>query len=352
MDSNDAQPQRGCRLAWLLWAACVAGAISSLSWAALNGAAQRETGLVEAGGNAGLAIGFGTVGALVAVRHARNPVGWLLIALGCVSALQGVAQEYITYVFVTRPGALWGVEALAWFRALMGEVPGIGLVALVLLYFPNGRLPSPAWRIVVWTAAAGIGLSMLAAFRPGPFRSGSYPPSVTNPLGVPGGDAVFSAAEGLGMLLMLIAVIMAIASTARRFRRAGSSERQQLEWLAMGGAVVLAFMIGTQVLFKLPRTVEEPLFYLAFAALPAAIGIAILKHDLYDIELALSRTLVWGSLTAFVVGSYVVVVGFLGTLGPRSRRPRSVPHRNWPGRAPFPAASRADAAARQPIRLR
>ena len=82
----------------------------------------------------------------------------------------------------------------------------------------------------------------------------------------------------------------------------------------MGGAVVVAFMIGTQVLFKLPRTVEEPLFYLAFAALPAAIGIAILKHDLYDIELALSRTLVWDSLTAFVVGSYVVVVGFVGTL--------------------------------------
>ncbi|MGI8643214.1 MAG: hypothetical protein ACR2LS_03755, partial [Thermomicrobiales bacterium] len=312
MDGKEAQ--RRFRLAWLLWTACVMGAVSSLGFAAVNGAARRETGLLEAGGNAGLAIAFGTVGALVAVRHVRNPVGWLLIALGCASAIQGFAQEYTTYVFAERPGAPWGGEAVAWVNALKGEVTGIGIVALVLLFFPNGRLPSPAWRITTWIAAAGIGLSMLAAFRPGPFRNASYPPPVTNPLGVPGGDAIFGAAEALGMTLMLVAVILAIASTVGRFRHAEGSERRQLEWLALGGTAIVAFMVGTQFLFTVPRTVEEPLFYLAFAALPTAIGIAILKHDLYDVDLILSRTLAWGSLTAFVVGTYVVVVGFLGAL--------------------------------------
>lgn len=312
MDSKGAKLM--FRLAWLLWIASVAGAALSLGLAAVNGAAQRETGLVEAGGNAGLTIAFGTVGALVAVRHVRNPIGWLLIALGCAFALHGFAQEYTAYVFVERPGVLWGGEAVAWLKAFKGEVTVIGLFALVLLYFPNGRLPSPAWRIVTWITVAGIGLSMLSAFRPGPFRNASYPPSVTNPLGVPGGDAVFGAAEALGTMLMLVTLMLAIGSTVRRFRRADGSERRQLEWLVLGGAAVVAFMVGTQFVFSVPDTVEEPLFYLAFAALPTAIGIAILKHDLYDVDLVLSRTLVWGSLTAFVVGTYVVVVGFLGTL--------------------------------------
>jgi signal transduction histidine kinase len=312
MDSNDAQ--RGFRLAWLLWTACVVGAAATLGLAAANGAAQRQTGLVEAGGNAGLAITFGTVGALVAVHQGRNPVGWLLIALGCASAIHGFAQEYTAYVFVESPGALWGGEAVAWVNAFKGEVTGIGIVALILLYFPNGRLPSPAWRITMWIAAVGIGLSMLAAFRPGSFRNASYPPTVTNPLGIPGANAILGAAEALGMTLMLVAAMLAIASTVRRFRQAEGSERQQLEWLALGGAAVVAFMVGTQFLFTVPRTVEEPLFYLSFAALPTAVGIAILKQDLYDVDLVLSRTLVWGSLTAFVVGTYVVVVGFLGTL--------------------------------------
>ncbi|MBA2468922.1 MAG: GAF domain-containing sensor histidine kinase [Chloroflexia bacterium] len=290
------------------------GAVSSLGLAVVNGAAQRETGLVEAIGNAGLAVAFGTVGTLIAVRHVVNPVGWLLIALGCTSALHGFAKEYTAYVFVEKAGALWGGEVVAWLNAFKGEVTPIGLIALVLLYFPGGRLASPKWRIVAWIAVAGIGLSMLAAFRPGQFRNAAYPPSVTNPFGIPGGDPIFAAAEGLGMLLMLLAVTLAIVSTVRRFRRAEGRERRQLEWLAMGGAAVIAFMMGTQFLFTVPNSVEEPLFYLAFAALPTAIGIAILKHDLYDVDFVLSRALVWGSLTAFVVGTYVVVVVVLGSL--------------------------------------
>lgn len=310
----DKDPQRVIRLAWLLWTTCVVCAVSSLPLAVVNGAAERETGLVEAGGNAGLAIAFGTVGALVAARHIRNPVGWLLILLGFTFAIQGVAQEYTAYVFAKEASSFRGGEAVAWLNALKGEASGIGLVALLLLYFPNGRLPSPAWRVVAWGAAAGIGLSMLSAFRPGPFRNASYPDWVYNPLGVPNGDAVFGTAEGLGMLLMLASIILAIASTVRRFRQGEGRERQQLGWLALGGSVIVGFMVGTQLLFEIPSKAEEPLFYLAFAALPSAVGIAILRHDLYDINLVLSRSIVWASLTAFVVGTYVVVVGFLGTL--------------------------------------
>lgn len=312
MDSPNAQ--RRSQVAWALWAVCVAGAASSLGLAAVNGAARQETGLIEAAGNAALTMVFGTVGVVVAARHLRNPVGWLLIALGCTFSLHGVAQEYTTYVFVERPGALWGGRAIAWLNTLKGEVTPIGIVALVLLYFPNGVLPFPAAKKIAWVAIAGIGLSMLAAFRPGPFRNASYPPSTTNPLGVPGGDPIFGAAEALGMLLMLIASLLAIAATVYRFRHSTGHVRRQLEWLVLGVAAIVAFMIGTQYLFTPPRTVEESLFYLSFAVLPVAIGIAILKHDLYDIDFILSRTLVWGSLTAFVVGSYVVAVSVLGSL--------------------------------------
>lgn len=312
-DMDTSSPQRGSRLAWSLWGICVAGAASSLVLAMMNRPAWRDTSLVESSGNAGLAVVFGTVGMLVAIRHGRNPVGWLLVALGCVFALQGVAQEYTTYAFIVRPGALWGGKGIAWLNALKGEVTVIGLAALVLLYFPNGRPIVPAWRGIAWIAIAGIGLSMLAAFRPGPFRNAPHLP-LANPLGIPGGEPVFSVAEAVGMLLMLIAGLLAIAVTVYRFRRAEGRERRQLAWVLLGMAAILLFMVGTQMLLSLPGTIEEPLFYLSFAVLPVAIGIAILRHDLYDIDLVLSRTLVWGILTSFVVGTYVVVVAVLGSV--------------------------------------
>jgi signal transduction histidine kinase len=313
-DMGSNHPQRGSLLAWSLWIVCVAGAAASLVLAVLNRAAWRETSLVEAGGNAGLAVIFGTVGVLVANRHCRNPVGWLLIALGGVFAFQGVAQEYTIHAFVVRPGALSGGEIVAWLNTLKGEVTVIGLAALLLLFFPDGRLPGPAWRVIAWMAIGGMGLSMLAAFRPGPFRSATYLPPITNPLGVPGGDLIFGVAETIGMVLMLLASLLAVAATVSRYRRAKGSERRQLAWLVLGIVAIIAFMLGTQALFTLPQTVEEPLFYLAFAILPVAIGIAILKHDLYDIHVVLNRTLVWGSLTAFVVGTYVAAVTLLGAI--------------------------------------
>jgi two-component system, NarL family, sensor kinase len=310
-------PRVGLRrmwIAWVAWSMCAAGAIASLGLAALNGAGRRETGIIEALGNAGLALSFATVGGLLVSHRERNPVGWLLLLLGSLSAMQGFAQEYTAYIWVERPGILGGGEAVAWLNALTGEVTAIGLVALILLVFPDGHVLSRRWRLAAASAVLGIAMSMMGAFRPGPFRSAAYPEWVTNPLGVPGAESILSALEALGMFLMLGALILAVISMIRRFRVTASRERQQLKWLAFGGFAVVAFMVFTQAIFSLPAQIEESLYYLTFALLPAALGIAILKHDLYDIDRILSGTIIWGVLSTFIVSTYVIAVSLLGTM--------------------------------------
>ncbi len=175
---------------------------------------------------------------------------------------------------------------------------------LVLLLFPDGRLVSRRWRPVVWCAVAGIaGVALAGATTPGPLEDF---PAVVNPWGVEG--PVASAMRGLAFLLILIAVVGSPLSLVVRFRRAGPEQRQQIKWLALAGTFATATLVVAVPAYDvLTADVADAAIMLGVLSLPVATGIAILRYRLYEVDVVIHRTLVYGVLTALLAGSYLAM---------------------------------------------
>ena len=183
-----------------------------------------------------------------------------------------------------------------------GFPPILPAATFLLLLFPNGRLPSRRWRLVAWCAGLGIALVFVGDFTsPGPLED--YP-EVVNAYGVD--SPVLDLIEGIGALLLLVALVGSPLSLVVRYRRAGRDERQQIKWLALAGAVAAAtFMIAVVAWDLLTEPVANAAIMLSVVALPVAAGVAILRHRLYDIDVVINRTLVYGALTATLAATYV-----------------------------------------------
>ena len=247
------------------------------------------------------------VGAVVSSRRPTNPVGWFFLVGAATLALQEVLREYAVYGLLTDPGSLPLAQATAWLLSWI-YVPGFFLLICFLpLYFPDGRLLSPRWR---WVAGSALfitaAMTLNSAFLPGEIKTTGF----INPLGI-------EALEPLGGLLDnalfvggFAIVFISVASLVVRFRRSEGEERQQIKWLVYAASAV-------PVWFLVSPAVDIPILFTAIeillvACVPVAAGIAILKYRLYDIDVVINRTLVYGVLTVCVAGIYVLVVGYLG----------------------------------------
>jgi hypothetical protein len=260
-------------------------------------------------------LGAPVLGAVIASHQPRNRYGWLWCTIGFTAALSSVTAAYASYSYTTLPGDLPGALAAAWLATTM--IPAAtGLLLFAYLLFPNGRLPSPGWRPVGWiTAIVCLGYPLFAAVAPGPLLNS---PFLTNPVGVggPGAEQLASDIEELFWLIyLLLATFVAPAAVLIRFWRSRGQERQQLKWFAVVGALVLA---QVAVWGFVPEE-EHPLAVsVAFAigswAVYAAIGIAVLRHRLYDIDRLLNRTLVYGLLTAVLGLAYATAVFVLNSV--------------------------------------
>jgi hypothetical protein len=244
-------------------------------------------------------VGFG---ALIVARRPGNQVGRLLLATGLAVGTSALAQTY------AKAGpSLPGVRLAAWVSNWLWVSLGL-LVVLLLLVYPEGRLPSPRWRALAWAAVVGYGLAALC--------SALYPelpalPGSRNPTGVygPAGQLVRVAFSVLNWLLLPVEVA-ALGSLLVRFRRSRGVVRQQLKWLAYGAALTLLVW-----LVPLPGWLgrwQEAAGNLVAWALPAAIAIAVLRYRLYDIDRLINRTLVYGLLTALLGSAYAGAVLALG----------------------------------------
>jgi len=259
--------------------------------------------------------GFATVGALLIWKRPANPIGWLLSATG------------LSYAFATAGLLLQQFPAARAWGNWMGWMffVGLGFAAFVLLLFPTGSLPSRRWRPVAWITGVGIAAWALGnTFAPVPFASGS-----PSPIGV-GGPAghVFDALARAGLVLVAATGLAAIVSLIFRYRRARPVEREQLKWLLYAGALIAAAALATVPIDRIigpgsaaANNLQNATSTGSVALIPIAIGIAIFRYHLYDIDVVINKTLVYGSLAVFITGVYVAIVVGIGSLAQRGARP-------------------------------
>jgi hypothetical protein len=312
--------------AWLAWSMCVlslALTAASLLLLALNRSDANAHIFDHWVENTILAVGLSIVGAVVAPRcPPQNPIGWLFCVVGLLYAAVHFAAQYAIYAILAAPGSLPAGEVAAWTYSWL-FVPQLGLTGLLVLLFPDGQMPSTRWRWFVWFGAlATSAAAVMAAFSSGEINIGLSP--IHNPLGIEGMPNVYKPVEGLVLSLLLVAG----GAQLVRLRRARGVERQQIKWFAYAA---IAGASGAILTYTIPVAIDVPWlervgfvpFVVGVVSVPISMGIAILRYRLYEIDLIINRTLVYGSLTAMLVALYfgaIVVLQrvFVALTGERS----------------------------------
>lgn len=264
----------------------------------------------------GLFLVFPLVGALIASGRPENPIGWLCLTIGLLWTLSGMLEYYSVYG-IARPGSLpfpMGLAALN----LWLWVPSIGLLGTYLiLLFPDGRLPSRRWRPLAWLSGAVIALLCVGiTLTPEPLG----PPGLRNPFapeGVPWVPWVTSAAYAVLPLLPLC-ILASVLSLVLRYRRSSGEERQQIKWMAFAASLVgLLYLIAMVASLIAPSdtwSTTGPVWWLnlltfatllSFTTIPVAVGFAVMRYRLYDIDLIINRALVYGLLSVLLAATYL-----------------------------------------------
>jgi hypothetical protein len=300
---------------WLVWGVSglgVALGVLTFIYGALNQQSLNEV-LNTVALQAVWAMSFPLVGAVIATHRPRNPLGWMFLIIGLSEGLISFGYQYATYVFLTAPGAAPGGELAAWVSQ-SAWAPALGLtLCYVPLLFPDGRLPSPRWRLVAWVSAIPIVvITVLTALVAWPWRG----PTLLDPDGIPQDTSAVAVVFFPAYILLLGCGLACLTALLLRFRRARRVERQQLKWLLFASAVTIAILLvvqpGTSNQWELGMLLALPFF----PAIPVAAGVAILRYRLYEIDRLINRTLVYGLLTAilglcYAAGSllFVLVAG-------------------------------------------
>jgi len=294
--------------AWIICALCLGLAAVDLVLVALNSSHPNIRIPEPWIGHTVSAVAFSTVGAVVGSRRPENPIGWLFCAIGIFAAIVLLSSEYAAYVLLAQPDSLPGGLAMVWIRAWVW-VPYVGFFVLLFLVFPEGWPQSRALRwfasLVLFVIAYG---TILAAFSPGPIDA--IGGAVDNPLGMEAlrGVGTNSAVGPLESVLYALGIVAA-ASLFGRMRRARGVQRQQLKWFAYAtvvlvGGVVLGFTVSEATGVQWLGEIGFVLRMVGLTGLPIAIGIAVLRYRLYNIDRIINRTLVYGSLTATLLALY------------------------------------------------
>ena len=295
--------------AWALLATYVALVVGAVALVVFQGAHSDALGAIWF-------VGFAGVGTLIALRRPDNAVGWLLLGVAIAFAAGETGESYAAEP--SNPGRAW----VGWLSGWTTNVWFSLAVIFLPLLFPHGRLPSPRWRPVLLLGAGGLVLGAASsAFTPGivELRQSS---DIENPLGVAGG--LPEAAGVLGAVLAAVAIMLAAASVVVRLRRARGAERQQVKWFAYvcvlaAACLFVAMLFGsllgdsaTAGFSAVPVVAWLSGLALLGLGLPAATGMAILRHRLYDVDVVIRRTVVYGALTATLGLSYLGLVLLAG----------------------------------------
>jgi hypothetical protein len=298
-------------LAWIMWALSIGLTMLSLWLLMVNLSHPNVPVYLYWAEDTLLAVGYSTVGAVAASHRPENPVGWVLCSIGLSWGVGHFTSEYATYALLAAPGSLPAAEATAWIYSWVW-VPGLGFIVFLPLLFPSGRLPSPGWRPFAWLSvllvAAG---TIVAAISPAP----GVGLSVRNPFGIVSLPNLNQQLQAL----MFVLIFIASTSLVARLHRARGVERQQIKWVAYAGALGGGASLPTYTVLEAVNLLWlHMLGYVSalvgILGIPTAVGIAITRYRLYDIDILINRTLVYGSLTATLIALYLVGIVVLQRL--------------------------------------
>jgi hypothetical protein len=280
---------------WLVWAVCALSlmlTVLNFILIALN-VSLNTPAYVFWPELTSLAVGYSVIGAIITSRLPNHPIGWICCAIGLIAAVDHFAGEYSIYALLAQPHSLPGGRVMLWLQGWFWML-FIGLIVFLLLLFPNGRLPSSRWRPFAWLSVAVISAGVIWS-------------SIISP------DVGFNAPPSPVQLSVLLLGGVAAGSLVIGRRGARGVERQQIKWLLYVGPLFF-LAAGLHVGFYYCWLTERSwglwasylLVTIGGLSVPIAIGVAILRHRLYEIDIIINRTLVYGALTATLVALYFV----------------------------------------------
>jgi hypothetical protein len=265
--------------------------------------------------NTFLALGNSIIGAVVASHRPNHPIGWLMCAAGLLWAGVHFSGQYVTYALLATPRSLPAGEAITWLYSWLW-VPSLGLVVFLGVLFPTGGLPSRRWRPFAWLSVLLLTVgTVMAAFSPGPILGLV---SIRNPLRIEGLPNLYKLLQVLTLALILVASI----SLLLRLRRARGVERQQIKWfvaasMATASASILTYIISEAIDARWLELAGYALVLVGLCGMPTTAGIAILRYRLYDVDIVINRTLVYGLLTTLLAAGYfgsIILLEGIGSL--------------------------------------
>src|SRR5215217_5034063 len=289
--------------AWLTWSLVALSVALLVGGIALSRAASSAVPDLSFGGETDDAsmvanlltlLPFSVVGAIIASRQPHNAIGWLFCSVGVTVGLNSFAGDYAEFWLASGLGISSLGQTAAWFSSWLWFLLIFVPMSLLLLLFPDGRLPSPRWRPVAWGVALGTAGGVVGnALKAGLLVDF---PQIANPYGV---DSPVVGMVGVAGSIVAAGSMMGSAvSLIVRMRRAGSEQRQQIKWLAYGGVVMVGGVCAGGLVIPWNVPVSIVIMSVSLLGLPVFTGIAIVRHHLYDIDILINRTLVYATLTA------------------------------------------------------
>jgi hypothetical protein len=262
-------------------------------------------------------LAFSVPGAVLVGYRPANPIGWILATLGVISGVALFLAEYGQYAIRTNPNSVPGGVLALWLAAVFG-LATLGLVPLLFLLFPDGSLPSPRWRPVAWLAVAAMaGFIVAGAFSPGPIGGDPLPGAPQNPVGIEPARPVLELIGAVAFLVTPAVTVLALLAPVLRFRRAQGTERQQLKWFAYAAFLLVAG--GAALFMPLSEGVAKAIVAAGLGCFTAGVAVAVLRYGLYEIDVILNRTLVYGLLTVLLGLGYATAVLVGGQLAGQER---------------------------------
>ena len=303
-------PRAASRLAWSLWGLALGIGILSVFFQLQS----LEVHALDVYGYRGLpvvmSVSFVTVGALIASRRPAHTHGWLFLLLGLLMMAHSMGQEYASYALERNPGRL--AQFFAWNNEWLWVPWVFTLGTFGLLLFPDGHLPSRRWRPVAVLSIFGMVVTSAGlALAPGPLEAF---PAYINPVGIRSAAEALDVAANVGLMLLMLALALSVASVIVRMRRAAPAERAQLRWFGLGGGLMLLALLLNVLETLLPQKVPAIAVMSAATFLPVALGIGILRYRALDIDVVINKAVVYAVLLGIIALDYLAIVVGIGTL--------------------------------------